>query len=166
MAEQESIVPVAAIVCFLLGVTTLILLNRSKNRIWMDKLAGLMLGWCLIFFGLRYAAATIQETGFVEILYPNSASEYDVFQYLYYSFTIAAFSILALFPFIYPYPILQKESSIKLVGPITFILGLVIIITMMLTEYRYNTFWQVLTIPCFVITIPVYFRFLSEEMRS
>ncbi len=166
MAEQESIVPVAAIVCFLLGVTTLILLNRSKNRIWMDKLAGLMLGWCLIFFGLRYAAATIQETGFVEILYPNSASEYDIFQYLYYSFTIAAFSILALFPFIYPYPILQKESSIKLVGPITFILGLVIIITMMLTEYRYNTFWQVLTIPCFVITIPVYFRFLSEEMRN
>ena len=109
MAEQESIVPVAAIVCFLLGVTTLILLNRSKNRIWMDKLAGLMLGWCLIFFGLRYAAATIQETGFVEILYPNSASEYDVFQYLYYSFTIAAFSILALFPFVYPYPILQKH---------------------------------------------------------
>ena len=164
MAEQESIVPVAAIVCFLLGVTTLILLNRSKNRIWMDKLAGLMLGWCLIFFGLRYAAATIQETGWVDIMYANESSDLGVFQYLYYSFTIAAFAILALFPLVYPYPVLQKESSIKLVGPITFVLGLVIVITMMLTDYKYNTFWQVLTIPCFIISIPVYFRFLSEEM--
>ena len=164
MAEQESIVPVAAIVCFLLGVTTLILLNRSKNRIWMDKLAGLMLGWCLIFFGLRYAAATIQETGWVDIMYANESSDLGVFQYLYYSFTIAAFAILALFPLVYPYPVLQKESSIKLVGPITFVLGLVIVITMMLTDYKYNTFWQVLTIPCLIISIPVYFRFLSEEM--
>ena len=39
-----------------------------------------------------------------------------------------------------------------------------IIITMMLTEYKYVGFWQILFTPAFIISIPVYFRFLSEEM--
>ena len=162
MAEQESMVPVAAIVCFLLGVTSLILLDRSKNRIWMDRLAGYMLSWCLVFFGLRYAAASIRDTSWWQNT--DITSQFDFFQYLFFSFTISAFVIVAIFPFIYPYPIFQKSSTIKLVAPATFLGSLAIIITMMLTEYKYVGFWQILFTPAFVISIPVYFRFLSEEM--
>ena len=162
MAEQESMVPVAAIVCFLLGVTSLILLERSKNRIWMDRLAGYMLSWCLVFFGLRYAAASIRDTSWWQNT--DITSQFDFFQYLFFSFTISAFVIVAIFPFIYPYPIFQKSSTIKLVAPATFLGSLAIIITMMLTEYKYVGFWQILFIPAFIISIPVYFRFLSEEM--
>ena len=72
MAEQESMVPVAAIVCFLLGVTSLILLERSKNRIWMDRLAGYMLSWWLVFFGLRYAAASIRAVSYTHLTLPTS----------------------------------------------------------------------------------------------
>lgn len=50
----------------------------------------------------------------------NSIPNLDIFQYLFYSFTIAAIVIGAMFPFVYPYPIFQKASSIKLVTPITF----------------------------------------------
>ena len=162
MAEQESMVPVAAIVCFLLGVTSLILLERSKNRIWMDRLAGYMLSWCLVFFGLRYAAASIRDTSWWQNT--DITSQFDFFQYLFFSFTISAFVIVAIFPFIYPYPIFQKSSTIKLVAPATFLGSLAIIITMMLTEYKYVGFWQILFTPAFIISIPVYFRFLSEEM--
>ena len=162
MAEQESMVPVAAIVCFLLGVTSLILLDRSKNRIWMDRLAGYMLSWCLVFFGLRYAAASIRDTSWWQNT--DITSQFDFFQYLFFSFTISAFVIVAIFPFIYPYPIFQKSSTIKLVAPATFLGSLAIIITMMLTEYKYVGFWQILFTPAFIISIPVYFRFLSEEM--
>ncbi len=162
MAEQESMVPVAAIVCFLLGVTSLILLNRSKNRIWMDRLAGYMLSWCLVFFGLRYAAVSIRDTSWWQNT--GITSQFDFFQYLFFSFTISAFVIVAIFPFIYPYPIFQKSSTIKLVAPATFLGSLAIIITMMLSEYKYVGFWQILFAPAFIISIPVYFRFLSEEM--
>ena len=95
MAEQESMVPVAAIVCFLLGVTSLILLERSKNRIWMDRLAGYMLSWCLVFFGLRYAAASIRDTSWWQNT--DITSQFDFFQYLFFSFTISAFVIVAIF---------------------------------------------------------------------
>ena len=164
MAEQESMVPVAAIVCFLLGVTSLILLNRSKNRMWMDRLTGYMLSWCLVFFGLRYAASSVRDSSWWQS--SHISPELDIFQYLFFSFTIAAFVIIAVIPFIYPYPVFQKSSIIRLVAPITFILSLIIVISMMLTEYKYNGFWQILFAPAFIILIPVYFRFLSEEMSS
>ena len=162
MAEQESMVPVAAIVCFLLGVTSLILLNRSKKGMWMDRLAGYMLGWCLVFFGLRYAADSLRTTSWWQST--DITSQFDIFQYLYYSFTIAAFAIAAIFPFIYPYPLLQKSSTIKLVAPLTFLLGLTIVVSMMLTQYKYVGVWQILFAPTFIILLPIYFRFLSEEM--
>ncbi len=162
MAEQESMVPVAAIVYFLLGVTSLILLNRSKNRMWMDRLAGYMLSWALIFFGLRYAAVSVRDTSWWENM--GITSQFDIFQYLFFSFSIAAFAIAAIFPFIYPYPVFQKSSTIKLVAPTTFLVSLAIIISMMLTEYKYVGFWQILLAPSFIILIPIYFRFLSEEM--
>ena len=155
-------VPVAAIVYFLLGVTSLILLNRSKNRMWMDRLAGYMLSWALIFFGLRYAAVSVRDTSWWENM--GITSQFDIFQYLFFSFSIAAFAIAAIFPFIYPYPVFQKSSTIKLVAPTTFLVSLAIIISMMLTEYKYVGFWQILLAPSFIILIPIYFRFLSEEM--
>jgi len=163
MVEQDSMVPVAAIVCFLLGVTTLILLNRSKDRMWMDRMTGLMLGWCLVFFGLRYAAAAVRDAKVVGGIV-NSIPNLDIFQYLFYSFTIAAIVIGAMFPFVYPYPIFQKASSIKLVTPIIFGVSLVIIISMMLTEYHYVWFSHILFLPGYFILLLVYFRFISEEM--
>ncbi len=36
----------------------------------------------------------------------------------------------------------------------------------MLTEYHYIGFWQILFAPVFIILIPVYFRFLSEELSN
>ena len=152
MVEQDSMVPVAAIVCFLLGVTTLILLNRSKDRMWMDRMTGLMLGWCLVFFGLRYAAAAVRDAKVVGGIV-NSIPNLDIFQYLFYSFTIAAIVIGAMFPFVYPYPIFQKASSIKLVTPIIFGVSLVIIISMMLTEYHYVWFSHILFLPGYFILL-------------
>ena len=59
MAELESMVPVAAIVYLLLGIVTLILLNRSKDRIWMDSMVGQIFGWSLLVQGLAYSAHSI-----------------------------------------------------------------------------------------------------------
>jgi len=164
MAEQESMIPVAAIVCFLLGVTSLILLSRSKNRMWMDRLTGYMLSWGLVFLGLRYAALSVRDSSWWQS--SSVTTELDIFQYLYFSFTIATFVIVAIIPFIYPYPLFQNSSIIRLLTPISFIVSLLIIISMMLTEYHYIGFWQILFAPVFIILIPVYFRFLSEELSN
>ncbi len=61
MAERESLVPVAAIVDLLLGFVTIALVRRSTEKEWVERLAGLLIGWILILKGLEYTATSVME---------------------------------------------------------------------------------------------------------
>ena len=51
MAESQSLVPVAAIVDLILGFVTIALVRRSSQKEWVEKFAGLLIGWILILKG-------------------------------------------------------------------------------------------------------------------
>ncbi len=160
MAELESMFPVAAIVCFLLGFTSLLLLKRSENRGWIDQMGGVMLGWITLSLGLGYAATAIREG------LSDTDMDLDLFRYLQYSFNIVTIILGATFTFFYPYPIMQKPSRIKNAPYFIVGLSIILIIAMLLTDYRYVGAIKLAYVPGFIILISVYFRFLSDEIKN
>ena len=62
MAESQSLVPVAAIVDLILGFVTIALVRRSSQKEWVEKFAGLLIGWILILKGLEYTFTSVMET--------------------------------------------------------------------------------------------------------
>ena len=123
MAELESMTPVAAIVCILLGCTSLLLLKRSPNRGWIDQMGGMMLGWIILFMGLGYAAKAVREA-----LWETDV-DLDFFRYTQHSFGLISIILGASFTFFYPYPIMQKASRIKTVPYFVGVLSLILIVT-------------------------------------
>ena len=160
MAELESMTPVAAIVCILLGCTSLLLLKRSPNRGWIDQMGGMMLGWIILFMGLGYAAKAVREA-----LWETDV-DLDFFRYTQHSFGLISIILGASFTFFYPYPIMQKASRIKTAPYFVGVLSLILIVTMLLLDYRYMGAIQILYIPGFIILISVYFRFLTDEINN
>ena len=160
MAELESMVPVAAIVYLLLGIVTLILLNRSKDRIWMDSMVGQIFGWSLLVQGLAYSAHSIIQA------FQGTDTDLQLLKFSRNSLVIIASLLGATIPFLYPYPILQKSTAIKTITPFIFILSLLLVVFMMLTEYNYMGITDLVFIFPFIILISVYFRFLTEEIRN
>ena len=160
MAELESMTPVAAIVCILLGCTSLLLLKRSPNRGWIDQTGGMMLGWIILFMGLGYAAKAVREA------LGDSGMDLDFFRYTQHSFGMVAIILGASFTFFYPYPIMQKASRIRTAPYFVGVLSLILIVTMLLMDYRYMDAIQIVYIPGFIILISVYFRFLTDEIKN
>lgn len=160
MAELESMTPVAAIVCILLGCTSLLLLKRSPNRGWIDQMGGMMLGWIILFMGLGYAAKAVREA-----LWETDV-DLDFFRYTQHSFGLISIILGASFTFFYPYPIMQKASRIKTAPYFVGVLSLVLIVSMLLLDYRYMGAIQIVYIPGFIILISVYFRFLTDEINN
>jgi len=160
MAELESMTPVAAIVCILLGCTSLLLLKRSPNRGWIDQTGGMMLGWIILFMGISYAAKAVREA------LGDSDMNLDFFRYTQHSFDMVAIILGASFTFFYPYPLMQKASQIKTAPYFVSVLSLILIVTMLLMDYRYMAAIQVVYIPGFIILISVYFRFLTDEIKN
>ncbi|MBR69312.1 MAG: hypothetical protein CMA86_07405 [Euryarchaeota archaeon] len=152
--------PVAAIVCILLGCTSLLLLKRSPNRGWIDQMGGMMLGWIILFMGLGYAAKAVREA-----LWETDV-DLDFFRYTQHSFGLISIILGASFTFFYPYPIMQKASRIKTAPYFVGVLSLILIVTMLLLDYRYMGAIQILYIPGFIILISVYFRFLTDEINN
>ena len=62
MAESQSLVPVAAIVDLILGFVTIALVRRSSQKEWVEKFAGLLIGWILVLKGLEYTFTSVMET--------------------------------------------------------------------------------------------------------
>jgi len=160
MAELESMTPVAAIVCILLGCTSLLLLKRSPNRGWIDQMGGMMLGWIILFTGLRYAATAVREA------FEDSSMDLDFFRYTQHSFALVSIILGASFTFFYPYPIMQKTSRIKAAPYFVGVLSLILIVSMLLLDYRYMGAIRIVYIPGFIILVSVYFRFLTDEIKN
>ena len=160
MAELESMVPVAAIVYLLLGIVSLILLNRSKNRIWIDFMVGQILGLCLFIQGLAYSSHSII------LAFSDGDVDLQFFIFSRNSLFIISGFLAATIPLLFPYPILQNSSTIKYI--LSGILGMSLLtaVYMMMTNYRYFGITDIIFVIPFVLLISVYFRFLTEEIRN
>ena len=160
MAELESMVPVAAIVYLLLGIVSLILINRSKERQWTDLMVGQILGLSLLIQGLAYSSQSII------LAFTEDGVDLQFFIFTRNSLFIISGFLAAMIPLLFPYPILQKPSTIKY--GISGILGLCLlsVIYMMMTDYRYFGITDLVFVIPFVLLVSVYFRFLTEEIRN
>ena len=107
MAELESMVPVAAIVYLLLGIVSLILINRSKERQWTDLMVGQILGLSLLIQGLAYSSQSII------LAFTEDGVDLQFFIFTRNSLFIISGFLAAMIPLLFPYPILQKPSTIK-----------------------------------------------------
>ena len=160
MAELESMVPVAAIVYLLLSIVSLILLNRSKERVWMDLMVGQILGLSLLVQGLAYTAHSIIEA------FKGEGVDLEFFIFGRNSLFIISGYLAATIPLLFPYPILQKSSSIKYVLSGILVLSLLTAVYMMMTDYRYFGITDIIFVIPFILLVSVYFRFLTEEIRN
>lgn len=166
----NALLPVAAVVHIALGIMSLILVRKTKDRAWNEKFAGYIISWMMIILGLEYTFATIIDFK-IEQFTPQDFADGSYTELLFSSYKFgeramdsAFISLVFILPFIYPYPILQKESAVKVSAGIVILLGLLIIPIDIFTEYTHRDIKLSVTWFCYFIWMAVYLRFLFGEL--
>ena len=140
----NALLPVAAVVHIALGIMSLILVRKTKDRAWNEKFAGYIISWMMIILGIEYTFATIIDFK-IEQFTPQDFADGLYTELLFSSYKFgekamdsAFISLVFILPLIYPYPILQKESAVKVSAGIVILLGLLIIPIDIFTEYTHR----------------------------
>ena len=170
MAESQSLVPVAAIVDLILGFVTIALVRRSSQKEWVEKFAGLLIGWILILKGLEYTFTSVMETIVANeglwIIDSSNNLQDSFFRFAQRTCKTISILLLVFLPFIYPYPILQRKWNIKVVTASICVLSLILSTISILTNYRHSDGEWFMLIPGMMILVLVYIRFLLMEIET
>jgi len=167
MAEAESLVPVAAIVDLILGIVTIILVKRSGEREWIEKIGGLLIGWLLIIKGCEYTFASILEFLAENPVWIGDADlGNSFFRFGRATCRTLGYILMGVLPLYYPYPIIQKDWGIKALSGFVSILGILITTLWILTDFVYKDTELFLLVPGFFLLLAVYARFIVMESRD
>ena len=174
MAEESfeslnSLTPIASFVHICLGIMALFLVNRAKEKLWNERLAGYIISWILIFLGLQYMFVSLIEYKVVTRttgVYNNYGGEifYTFLTYGQRSFECGYTIGVGILPLIYPFPIIQRKSVVRILGIMVLILGMVMIPFDIFTEFAYRNVRNIPSFLGYVIWTPIYLRFLFGEM--
>ncbi len=174
MAEESfeslnSLTPIASFVHICLGIMALFLVSRSKDRMWNERLAGYIISWILIFLGLQYLFVSLIEYRVVTRatgVYNNYGGEifYTFLTYGQRSFECGYTIGLGILPLIYPFPIIQRKSVVRILGIVVLLLGIVMIPFDIFTEFAYRNVRNIPSYSGYIIWTAIYMRFLFGEM--
>ena len=147
----------------------LFLVTRAKERMWNERLAGYIISWILIFLGLQYLFVSLIEYRVVTRatgVYNNYGGEifYTFLTYGQRSFECGYAIGLGILPLIFPFPIIQKKTVVRILGIIVLLLGMVMIPFDIFTEFSYRNVRNIPSYLGYVIWTPIYLRFLVGEM--
>ena len=170
MVERESLVPVAAIVDLLLGFVTIALVRRSNEKEWVERFAGLLIGWILILKGLEYTSTSVMEaiTANSGLWIVDSSNELQNSFFRFAQTTCKTISILLIsfLPLVYPYPIIQKEWTVKAITGFVCLFSILLCTFTILTDSRHLGLEWFALLPGIIILVCVYIRFVTEEIKE
>ena len=170
MAERESLVPVAAIVDLLLGFVTIALVRRSTEKEWVERLAGLLIGWILILKGLEYTATSVMEAitanNGLWIVDSNNNLQNSFFRYAQTTCRGISILLISFLPLVYPYPMIQKKWGVKAITGIVCISAILLSTFGILTDNRHIGLEWFALIPGIITLVCVYIRFVTQEIKE
>ena len=170
MAERESLVPVAAIVDLLLGFVTIALVRRSTEKEWVERLAGLLIGWILILKGLEYTATSVMEAitanNGLWIVDSNNNLQNSFFRYAQTTCRGISILLISFLPLVYPYPMIQKKWGVKAITGIICISAILLSTFGILTNNRHIGLEWFALIPGIITLVCVYIRFVTQEIKE
>ena len=162
----NELLPVATVVHIVLGIMTLILVHNSKEKEWNERLASLMIAWLMIVRGCEYFFTTwidfilegdVQVDGYEDIFH-------SVLTYGQNAVQIIFLSMVTLLPLIYPYPLIQRNTVIKIFVAIIVSFTIIIVPLHIISEFTFGEGIWTISELTFIIWIPIYLRFLFGEM--
>ena len=167
----NELLPVASVVHIALGAMALILVHRTKDREWNERFAGLLISWMMVMLGIQYVCSTIIDYR-VDQLGNSDVSHFNTYDDIFYSamsygqgaMESAFHATIVILPLIYPYPLIQKQSVIRVCTAVVLSISLILVPLDIFTEFSYRWVKGILIWSGYFIWIPVYLRFLFGEM--
>jgi len=167
----NELLPVASVVHIALGVMALILVHRTKGREWNERFAGMLISWMMVMLGIQYVCSTIIDYR-VENLGTGEVSHFNTYGDIFYSamsygqsaLSSAFLAIVCILPLIYPYPLIQKDTVLRICTVIILSIALVIIPFDIFTEFTFRGVRNMLMWVGYIVWTPIYLRFLFGEM--
>lgn len=161
---------VAAITDLMLGMVTLLLLSRTTDASTSSQLAGLFLGWILVFKGVEYLLmATLQFEYDVEVIFWNidaSTLENTFLSSSYRMARLVGFMLMCFLPFIFPFRLLPKEWDGKMMLGATCSISVLLASFYLMTDFVYFNFENVVLIPGYIVLVALYIRFTMAEVKE
>ena len=163
----NELLPVASVVHIALGVMALILVHRTRGREWNERFAGLLISWMMVMLGIQYVCSTIIDYR-VDNLGTGGVTHFNTYEDVFYSASSYGQSALestflatvAVLPLIYPYPLIQKESVLKVCTVVVLVIAMVLVPFDIFTEFSYRGVKNLLLWTGYIVWTPLYLRFL------
>ena len=133
----NELLPVASVVHIALGLMALVLVHRSDEREWNERFAGLLISWMMVMLGIQYVFSTLIDYR-IEQLGTDTVSVFFTYESIFYSWMTygqsalesAFYASIVILPLIYPYPLIQKESVLKICTLLVLSVALVMILSL------------------------------------
>lgn len=167
----DSQAPVAAIVNLILGISTLLLIHRSSNQIWNERLSAILIGWMLIFSGGVYLTEAIMESFQNPEYWDGGPSEggdlkHDIPLFIMFSLNSLVACLMFIIPLFYPFPLLREENTIRKLFIAVGCFTILFPILMFFYGVQLSGFLSALSLSGFAIWLMVYIRFNRLEIAE
>lgn len=161
---------VAAITDLMLGMVTLLLISRGSSKTSSSQMAGLFIGWILIFKGIEYLFMSILQfqTGIGMVLgnLDTSDLENTFLSSAYRMAKICSVMLMCFLPFVFPFRLLPKEWDGKVMLGVVCFMSIFVSTMYIITDFVYFNFEDVILVPGFIVLICLYIRFTIGEVQQ
>ena len=170
MSDIGSMIMVAAITDLMLGMVTLMLLSRGDEKSTSSKMAGLFIGWILIFKGVEYLLlATLQFQSGLYVIFGNvddSSLENTFLSSSYRMARIVSLMLMCFLPMVFPFRLLPKKWDGKMMLGAACLMSVSVTSIYLITDFVYFNFENIVLLPGFIILISIYIRFTISEVKE
>ena len=175
MVQYESLnelLPVASVVHIALGAMALVLMHRSREREWNERFAGLIISWMMVMLGIEYVFSTLIDYRVDQLITGEQVAVFATYDSIFYSWmtygesamSSVLLSMVVILPLIFPFPLIQKESALKICAFFVIFISMVLVPLDIFSKFSHNGALGLLRWIGFFVWMPIYLRFLFGEM--
>ena len=161
---------VAAITDLMLGMVTLILLSRGSGKTTSSRMAGLFIGWILVFKGIEYLLmATLQFQSGLYVIFGNvdtSSLENTFLSSAYRMARIVSLMLMCFLPMVFPFRLLPRNWDGKMMLGAACLISVFVSSIYLVTDFVYFNFENIVLVPGFIILVAIYIRFTIAEVKE
>jgi len=166
----NALLPVASMAHITLGISTLILLSKSKRRNWNEHMAAIIMSWIMIFLGIRYAMSSYLDylaiSGQVgELTAGPSEVFYTWFNYFEESMDFAYHPMIGVLALIFPLPLIQHRFNHKVLFTFIALCWALLIPFTIYTEFSHRDILRVLASIGWITWIFIHIRYIIGEVH-
>lgn len=166
----NALLPVASMAHITLGISTLILLSKSRRRAWNEYMAALLMAWIMIFLGIRYAMSSyidyLAVTGQVgELTAGPSEVFYTWYNYFEEAIDFAYHPMIAMLAIIFPLPLLQHRFDQKRIFLFIVVCWALLIPFTIYTEFSHRDILRAIASIGWIVWIFIHIRYIIGEVH-